>query len=186
MKTSFWRTSIWKIVEHVLAVIGAGVVLLAVLFIVYLQRHQMQPVATRELGSRGVGPAVLVAAQGSPYKGAVSDTVTRHLHERPAYVRVVDISQLPQVDEQVWDAIVLLHSWERWQPPPVVQQFVERMNDRGKLVALTTSGSGESRMACVDAVTSASQVSRAREDAEELLRRVGRVLNTARVSSVTP
>jgi len=181
MKTSFWR-----LVEHIFAAIGATGVLLAALFYLYLQRHAMQPVPERELGTRGGGPAVLVAAQGSPYKDAVADTLIRHLREKPAYVRVEDVSQLPLVDERDWDAIVLLHSWQRWQPPPVVQEFVERLKDRRKLVVLTTSGSGESRMACVDAVTSASEVSRAHGDAEELLHRVDQILSPPRLSSAAP
>jgi hypothetical protein len=180
------KTSFWKIVEHIFAAIGAATVLFAALFSFYLQRHAMRPVPARELGSRGSGPAVLVATQGSPYKDAVAEPLIRHLHEKPAYVRVEDVSQLPQVDERDWDAIVLLHSWERWQPPPVVQQFVERLKDRRKLVVLTTSGSGESRMACVDAVTSASAVSRAPADSEELLQRVDQVLNPNRLSSAVP
>lgn len=176
----------WRIIEHLFAAIGAVAVLFGALFFFYLQRHAMRPVPTRELGARGTGPAVLVAAQGSPYKDAVADTVTRHLREKPAYVRVEDVSQLPQADERDWDAIVLLHSWERWQPPPVVQEFVERLKDRRKLVVLTTSGSGESRMACVDAVTSASEVRRAPADAEELLQRVDQVLNPTPLSSAVP
>lgn len=178
--------TLWKVIERIFAAIGALAVLSAALFFFYLQRHAMQPVAARELGARGGGPAVLVAAQGSPYKDTVAGTVIRHLREKQAYVRVEDVSQLPQADERDWDAIVLLHSWERWQPPPVVQQFVERLKDRRKLVVLTTSGSGESRMACVDAVTSASEVSRAPRDAEELLQRLDQVLNPNPLSSATP
>jgi hypothetical protein len=177
------KTSFWKIVEHTFAVIGGLAVLFTALFFIYLQRHAMRPVPARELGTRGPGPAVLVAAQGSPYKDAVADTLVRHLREKQAYVRVADVSQLPGVNEHDWDAIVLLHSWERWQPPPVVQQFVERLNDRRTLVVLTTSGSGESRMACVDAVTSASEVSRAGADAQQLIQRVDQLLNTPRLSS---
>jgi hypothetical protein len=177
------KTSFWKIVEHIFAAVGGMAVLFTAMFFLYLQRHAMRPVPARELGARGPGPAVLVAAQGSPYKDAVADPLLRHLREKQAFVRVEDISQLPGVNERDWDAIVLLHSWERWQPPPVVQQFVERLNDRRKLVVLTTSGSGESRMACVDAVTSASELSHAGADAEQLVQRVDQLLNTPRLSS---
>jgi hypothetical protein len=129
---------------------------------------------------------VLIATQGSTYKNAVVETLSQHLQEKSVHVRVVDISQLSTVDERDWDAIVLLHSWEHWQPPPAVQAFVERSKDRGRLVVLTTSGSGGSCMACVDAVTSASELSRTRGDAEELLGHVERLLETARLSRTSP
>lgn len=180
------KTRFWKIVEHTFAAIGAVTVLLGLTFYVYLRNHAMGPVEPREFGERGRGPAALIATQGSAYKDAIVDTLTQHLQATPLYLRVVDISQLTSVDEREWDAIVLLHSWERWQPPPAVQQFVERLKERGKLVVLTTSGSGDSRMACVDAVTSASELSRAHGDAEELLGRVERVLAAAPVSRASP
>jgi hypothetical protein len=177
------KTRFWKVVEHILAAIGASAVLFGLVFFVYLRRHAMQPVEPRELGERGHGPAVLIATQGSAYKNAIVDTLIQRLQTLPTYLRIIDISQLPAVDEQQWDALVVLHSWERWQPPPAVQGFVERLKARSKLVVLTTSGGGDSRMACVDAVTSASELSRTRADGDELLGRVERVLGTAASAS---
>jgi hypothetical protein len=181
MKARFWR-----VLEHIFAALGVLAVLLPLSFYLYLRQHAMEPVPTRELGDLGLGQAALIATQGSTYKNAVVETLIQHLQEKSVRVRVLDISQLSTVDERDWDAIVLLHSWERWQPPPTVQDFVERLKERRKLVVLTTSGSGESRMACVDAVTSASELRRARGDAEELLGRVERVLETVPVSRTSP
>lgn len=128
-------------IRHVLTLIGAGVTVLAAALYIYLLRHEMAPAASREIGARGQSPAVIVATQGSEYKDALTQRLVDRLRNS-AYVRIMDVSGLPAVIEREWDAIVLIHTWEKWKPEPNALAFVERALDRHKLVVLTTSGSG--------------------------------------------
>jgi hypothetical protein len=136
----------------------------------------MVPARHLEAGQRGHGPSVLIATQGSPYKDAVTRGLVARLQPRPAHLQVVDVSELPPVRESDWDALVLMFSWERFRPEPHARAFIEKSSAPGKLVVLTTSGSGDRRMSDVDAVTSASELHRSDADAEELARRVEAVL----------
>jgi hypothetical protein len=140
--------------------------------------RSMGPARPLEAGQRGRGPSVLVATQGSPYKEAVTRGLVARLEPRPAHLQVVDVSELPPVRERDWDALVVMFSWERWRPEPHARAFIEKCSNPGKLVVLTTSGSGDRRMAGVDAVTSASELVRVDADAAELARRVEAILQT--------
>jgi hypothetical protein len=164
------------IIRGILSLVGAAVIVLATAFWLYLARHQMTAATHSEVGERDGRPAVLVATQGSEYKNAVTQTLLGHLGSRAPYVRVMDVATLPSVIEREWDAIVLIHTWEKWKPEPNARAFIERAHDRRKIVVPTTSGAGDERIPCVDAVTSASELDRAHRDGIELERRVDDVL----------
>jgi hypothetical protein len=101
-------------------------------------------------------PRVLVATQGSEFKDAVVSGVVDHLETRPAYVKVIDVSALPGVNEDEWDAIVIVHTWEMRKPQADAQAFKERARNARKLVVLSTSGAGDFKMEGVDLISSAS------------------------------
>jgi hypothetical protein len=156
--------------------IGAVSVAAVLFALAYDRLHSMRPARPYESGQRGAWPSVLIATQGSAYKDAVSRALVNQLAARPAHLKVIDVSELAPVLEREWDAVVLLFSWERWQPEPHSRTFIGRCSDREKLVVLTTSGGGDERLPCVDTVTSASELTRADADAAELARRVEAVL----------
>jgi hypothetical protein len=50
----------------------------------------------------------LIATQGSAFKDSIVGAVVAHLKSLAVYVKVVDVSALPQVREADWDAIVVI------------------------------------------------------------------------------
>lgn len=135
----------------------AGLLLVIVPSIGWYTRHYSMSVAKEfEVGDASLSPRVLIATQGSAYKDALVDGIVKHLKTRPAYVKVVDVSALPQVHDDDWNAIVVIHTWERWKPQPDAKAFVARIKDKKKLIVVTTSGSGEEAMPGVDAISGAS------------------------------
>jgi hypothetical protein len=172
-----------RLIRRLLTLIGALSVAFALLALGYSMLYSMDSARPFEAGKRGNGPSVLIATQGSAYKDAVSRGVVSRLSARPAHLKVIDVSALPPVFEREWDALVLMSSWERWQPEPHTRNFIERCAEREKLVVLTTSGAGDARLPCIDAVTSASELDRADTDAAELARRVEAILSRSAAPS---
>ena len=86
-------------------------------------------------------------------------------------MKVIDVSGLSTVDPDVWDALVIIHTWENLQPQVNAKQFIDRLDASGmhKLVVVTTSGSGGSKMDSVDAITSASRISDIKTIAEKVM-----------------
>lgn len=121
-------------------------------------------------------PRVLIATQATPYKEAVTAGLTEHLKGKSVVVEVIDITDLDKVEPAKWQAIVLMHTWEMERPPAAVQDFVDRLPSREKLVVHTTSAEGDIKLEGVDAISGASNVVDAGAMVKTLAARVDAVL----------
>lgn len=99
---------------------------------------------------------VLIATQGSEFKDAVVAGIVDHLKQRHTYIKVIDVAALPQVNEDKWNAVVVIHTWQIWKPQPDAKAYLGRVKDLSKVIVLTTSGGGDYKIEGVDAITSAS------------------------------
>jgi hypothetical protein len=146
----------------------------------YRAQYSMDVARGFEVNDPRSSPKVLIATQGSAFKDAVVAAVVADLQTRPAYVKVIDISMLPGLRAEEWDAIVVLHTWEMGRPPAEVQAFMERAADRLRIVVLTTSGGGDFKMDGVDAISSASRMADVSLRATDVTSRVDAILGAAR------
>ena len=148
-----------KVLKIFLIVLGAIVVALVVLFgILWLVMRQgvVEPFA---VGDPGLEKRVLIASQGSDFKNAVVESLTTYLKEKPAYVKVIDVTSLSEVNEDDLDAVILIHTTEYSKLQPDVDQFLSRAIDLDRVVLLTTSGPGDWKTDKydVETITSASK-----------------------------
>jgi len=160
-----WRKVLWI----------SGVVALALLGSLtwYHDHYSMSHAASFEVGSLGSKPKVLIATQGSRFKDAVVQGLVARLRDRPAYIRVIDVSGLVGIEETDWNAIVLIHTWEYMKPEPQARAFIDRATDRRRIIDLGTSGSGDLRFEGIDALSSASTMDDVPARVAELAARVG-------------
>jgi hypothetical protein len=121
-------------------------------------------------------PRVLIASQATPYKEAVTAGLVEYLKGKSVVVEVIDVIELDKVEPAKWQAIVLLHTWEMERPPDAVQDFVDKLTTREKLVVHTTSGDGNIKLDGVDAISGASNVLDAGVTVKALTDRIDAVL----------
>ena len=168
---------------------GIGVAALLVAFFVFLTwykfHYSMDVARSYEVNSPDLERRVLVATQGSAFKDAVVSALIAHLKERQAYIKVVDVSALPGLDEGKWSAIVVIHTWENWKPQADAKAFLERAKDLNKVIVVTTSGRGDFKMDGVNAITSASVMANAPAIAEKIESRLDPLLATGANSVVS-
>lgn len=167
-RPSRWRRVVLLVVA-VVAVALAGAIW-------YRLHYSMAKARSYEVTGVASGPHVLIATQGSAFKDAVVAGLVERLKARSARVQVIDVGMLAGIQEEQWDAMVILHTWEMGKPPAAVRTFTERMRDRDKLAVLTTSGAGDFRLQGVDAVSAASSQADVPERVRELAERVDRIL----------
>jgi hypothetical protein len=79
---------------------------------------------------------------------------------------------LAGANEADWDAVVVLHTIEYGRAPAAAQAFVDRAENRGKIVVLSTSGGADARIEGVDAISSASRTTDAPARVSELVARI--------------
>lgn len=154
--------------------LGIGVVVLGLfLFLSWYKYHYSMTVAESfEVNAPELDQRVLIATQGSKFKDAVVDAVVESLRQRPIYIKVIDVSLLAGVDEDNWNALVVIHTWENWKPQLDAKRFLRRVKVPEKVVVLTTSGGGEEKMEGVDAITASSVPDKAPEYANAILARL--------------
>lgn len=155
-------------------------------FVVYKPEYPSAIVESFEINSPELDLRVLIASQPSRYKNTVVHSLVSHLKQRPVYIKVVDVTALSSIHEKDWDVIVMIHTWENWQPPPVVKDWLEQASDLSKIVVLTTSGTGVDKMKDINAITSASLMTTLPADVAELVARVDRILGINNASSKSP
>jgi hypothetical protein len=172
---------------HILTRYNTGIVILILIsiafFIFYNPEYPPAIVETFEINSPELEHRILIASQSSHYKNTVVLSVVRHFKQRPVYIKVIDVTALPGINENDWDAIVVIHTWENWQPPPVVKTWLELANNLNKVVILTTSGNGLYKMQGINAITSASIMTNIPADVAEVVSRVDLILRNNTTST---
>ena len=143
----------------------------------YKLYFSMEVVSTYEVNQQIQQRSILIATQGSEYKDAIVKDLVEHYRSQPIYVKVTDVTNLGEVDESVWDAILILHTWEMWKPQPDAEAFLNKVEDQSKVVVLTTSGEGDAKMETVDAVTGASVMEAVPSKVDEVKARIDMILN---------
>jgi hypothetical protein len=143
----------------------------------YDLHYSMNVARSFEVNDSHATQRVLIATQGSKFKDALVAAVVERLKARKVYVKVVDVSALPGVNEEGWNAIVLVHTWEMRRPPAEVKSFVDRTRNSGKLVVLTTSGAGNFKMDGIDAISSASVIAEVPSRAADIAARIDAILD---------
>jgi hypothetical protein len=141
-----------------LFVLSLGVFLL-VFAVWYKYEYSMDKVETVQFNSPDLDLKLLIATQGSTFKNKITSNITDYYKNDSIYIKVIDVSQLPEINPINYEAIVLIHTWENWKPPKEVQSFIEKnISNQDHIVVLTTSGKGSYKMKDMDAITGESKI----------------------------
>jgi hypothetical protein len=102
---------------------------------------------------------LLIATQESNFKHKVTAGVVDYYKADSLFIQVVDISSLDTTNVKKYNAVFIIHTWETWNPPIAVKNFINRTKkDTQKMVVFTTSGDGKYKMEGVDAITGESKL----------------------------
>ena len=166
------------ILKKILIGIGAVIVLLVIISGIYLLIHVQDVAEPMEVGSPEMNKKILIATQGSEYKNLMVDTLTARLKGEDVYISVIDISGLKEINQEDWDAEIIIHTTEGYRLPEVVKEYLEKVDNPDEIILLITSGSGEWKPEeCkVDVLTSASKVDDITEKANSIGEKVNSLL----------
>ena len=120
---------------------------------------------------------MLIGSQGSKFKEAFVKKITDALQAEKIYAEVIDVTTLSTVNEEKWNAIILINSIQGGLYQKDLQIFTERVKNKDKIIILSTSGGAtESKKAVVDTITSASKMNLVDAKAEIILNKLKTVL----------
>lgn len=153
--------------------------LLFFLFLVWFKAtYSMDIIDSFEKGKIENTAKVLIASQGSDYKKSVVNGIIENEDINSIYYKVIDVSELGEVQPENWDAIIILHTWEIFKPEENANQFIKEYFDAEKMFVVSTSASGGNAIEGVDGITGASDLSIIDEDIQTIILWLVKVLNT--------
>jgi menaquinone-dependent protoporphyrinogen IX oxidase len=155
--------------------------LLFMVFLVWYQwRYSMKTVTSYEVNTPSEDRKLLIATQGSTFKNTVAQGLVDHYKQDSIYMKIIDVADLSKIHPEDFSALVILHTWENWEPPASVKSFVqENEAQTNKMVIFTTSGEGNYKMEKVDALTGESIIEEAPVVVDKIITKLKPLLNTA-------
>jgi hypothetical protein len=118
--------------------------------------YSMEDVESYELGNENAAQRVLIATQGSEFKNTITDSLTNYLNKAQVFVSVKDVKLLSEVENDNWDAIVIMHTYEIWEPQEDAAAYLKENYEAEKVIVFCTSGDGGNKIEGVDAISGAS------------------------------
>ncbi len=163
-----------KVLKKVLIVLSSLIILAVIAFGIYLLINIQDVAESFEVGSPGMSKKILIASQGSKYKNLMVDNLTSRLKGEDVYISVIDISGLNEINQEDWDAQIIIHTTEAWKLPEPVKKYLEKINNPDEVILLITSGNGvwKPEDCKVDILTSASKVADISEKANSIEEKV--------------
>lgn len=144
----------------------------------YKYEYSMDTANEFEVNSPEFSPKLLIATQGSAFKDEITNGVVNYYEKDSVYIKVIDVSALVGINPTDFNAILLIHTWENWQPPENVESFINRTSAiQDKIIVLTTSGEGSYKMEGVDAITGESKLKDASSYIDQITKRLEFLLN---------
>ena len=137
-----------------------------------------QSVKRTEKGDVRSKNRVLVAGERSEFKDAVIARVVQALEKEACHVKLMDVDDLTGESTEPYRAIVLVNSCWFWRLRRPVRRFLAKAKEKEKVILLTTAGNEEwqAKGVRVDAITSASEMSKAERVGDTLVEKVRRRL----------
>lgn len=158
----------------VILLLGA---ILIVLSVWYKYEYSMDKVEPVQFNSPDLNLKLLIATQGSPFKNKITTNLTDYYNKDSIYTKVIDVSQLPEINPIHYKAIVIIHTWENWKPPKEVQSFIEQnISNQNKIVVLTTSGNGSFKIKEIDAITGESKLEKTADYSSQIIKKTDAIL----------
>lgn len=158
------------------------ILLLVLMFLSFMAWYQytysMDETASFEINTISNDKKIVIATQGSAFKNKITSNIINHYKNDSIYIKVIDIDGLSKIYPKNYDAIILIHTWESWQPPQAVKLFLNRTRlKQKKIIILTTSGSGGAKMEGVDALTGESILENSNTYSNQIIKKLEPLLN---------
>jgi len=148
-----------KWIKIILLIIATPIILIATFLLVYIFINQQEVIEPFEVGKPTAECKILIASQGSEFKINLVERLTEELISDNNYLSVVDCTKLQDENEEVWDAIIIIHTLQVHEMPEEAQAFLSQVDDLSKVMLVSTSGAGDDKVVGfdVDAVSSPSR-----------------------------
>ncbi len=144
----------------------------------YKFKYAMDIAEAREINTTSAPIHLLIATQGSDFKEQIVERVINEFKSDSIYIKVIDVTSLPDLFETSWNAVFIMHTWENWEPQEDAASFIKNWDDKSKLVVLATSGDGGYVIEGIDGISAASLPEQVDAKSKEVIDRLKPLLSS--------
>lgn len=128
--------------------------------LIYKPTNSQKVIKTSEINNPENKTKLLIASQGSDYKIKLVNKITNELKEKDIYIKIIDITELSNINNEKWDSIIIINICEKWKMQKSVRIFLSDSKNIDNIILITTSGSGtwKTKKYNIDTITSASEM----------------------------
>ncbi len=151
------KTPVWKKIIVVLSII---VILFISGALTYRIVKTQGVVESYEVNSQVTTPQLVIATQQSKFKDEVIRKVVEELKKEEVNILVMDVTELPKLEDEKWNGLVILTTVESGQIQEDSHEFlVNHQKDFGRIGLLYTADSSKwkEKNINIDAISSASR-----------------------------
>ncbi|PWL39371.1 hypothetical protein DKG77_00600 [Flagellimonas aquimarina] len=151
---------------------------LSLLFTVwYNQEFSLAKVEAIEVTNPELESKLLIACTEGKFPEKIGHGIIDH-YKNNYNLSLVDISDLSTINQENYEGIFLIHTWEKWNPPPDIVKFMDiskKFND--KIVIMATSSGGSSQTDDVDGITGGKESENVQFYVKEAITKMDSVLD---------
>ena len=131
------------------------------------------------ISAYGAEKRVLIASQSSDFKNEVVASLQEELKHSGIVFTIKDISALPKLKENEWDAIVIIHAVKMGKIKKQVKHYLDNVDNWEKVIVLTTYGSKDPvpDIYGIDSISAASEKEQVDTLTADLKTRLQTILN---------
>lgn len=152
---------------------------LSLLFAVwYNQEFSLAKVESFEINNPALKSKLLIACTEGNFPEKIGHGILDH-YKNNYNLSLVDISDLNKINPENYEGIFLIHTWEKWNPPPDIVEFMDlskKFND--KTVIMATSSGGSSQTDDVDGISGGKESESIQFYVKEAIAKMNLVLDT--------
>lgn len=159
-------------------VVGSIIVLIIIAAVALKIMFSQRTAETFEVNSPELKTKVLIATQGSDFKNALVSGIIENLKKQSIYIKLIDVSGLPEVREEIWQALIIINTCEAGKMHSAVRHYFSQTKELDKVILLTTSSSGDWKPedSSIDSISAASKMTQVDSLVTHILDRLNRIL----------
>jgi hypothetical protein len=124
---------------------------------IWFLTYSWQPILKPdEINTPEAAVSVLIAAQGRTHKIKTLDIISDYYTGKDVYISIIDVSNLPDVNINEWDYIILFSAIRMYKLNSDVEAFLKRTVEDKRILLFNTSDGTQMGYGNVDSITAAS------------------------------
>lgn len=151
---------------------------LSLLFAVWYNQEFLAKVESIEINNPALESKLLIACTEGNFPEKIGHGILDH-YKNKYNLNLIDISDLSEIAPENYEGIFLIHTWEKWNPPPDMVEFMDvfkKFNDN--TVILATSSGGSSQTDDVDGISGGKESENVQFYVKEGITKMNLILDT--------